>query len=567
MSDLPALLQSVSAARDAGDAVREETAIGSLHRALREDPPDDPLMASSCLPYVIDEELREILQPVAAQAQPRSARAKAVVTDARGQGSVIEVVVELSPGGRGVWTVQPCAQETLLAAQLAVAAALGPDGSRYGVRWQVAGPAQRLRGASLGLALAIAARAAHMGRAVPPERAWTGAVELDGRVADVAGIPAKARAAAASSVVLTVPAGQGAGGLAEVATLEAAVAELFPVAPPTRRPPYELGLLLLAPLLGWLGALDFAEIGLRSVMVRALHGALPADDTVIVGLPPDADRQALRGAYSRVFWELADAGATAIVVDVLLLAETKHDAALALTIHELPIPVIAPLRVEDGGVQKPPPVLSNALVLGATEFERDLVFGKVRRAPVQLADGDAWHLAVLGLAAHLGATPDLHDTTLSIGVTRNPVREGRLYLAPVEPSPRIEWEGPYDAARGRVAFIGQLEGRTDRLRTSLGDRQGVELHAGLLEALARQGALRLGSPAWDALAALLAGLGTAAAAWRLVGWTRYLSLLVGATVLAILLGIAASGTLPALLPTVLATGVGLYVGRRVARVS
>ena len=550
MRELGELLQAVVAAEDAEDGVRHETAVGQLHRALREALPEDPLMAASLLPHVVDPGIRAELERLAVDARPLTARAAALVVDARGEGHRVEVTVELSAGGRGVWTTQSAATETLLAAQVAVAAALGEEARRFGVRWQLS-EAQRVRGASLGLAVALAARAALRGVELPPDVGFTGAVELDGRLAKVAGVPAKLRAAEGLREVVLPAEGAPDHPLARpAATLEAAAAPLFPSARPQRRVPWQWALLALAPLLALTSALDFLELALRPPVVAALHGTLPAEDSVLLPLP-EGDRRALRADYPAVFRELQAAGATAVVLDVLLLAETEHDAALEAALAELEIPVVAPARG---------PLAVDGLVVGAPEFERDLVFGKVRRAAVE-QDG-TWHLAVLGLAAHLDADPVVREGQLEVGVTRNTLTEGRVHLPPVDPSPELSWGGPYDAAEGKVVFVGDLSGRGDRLRASVGARQGVELHAGLFEALARQRAMRLGRPLWDALAALVAGLGTALVARRLPGWSRPLGALVGVAVLAVLLGVAAAGTLPALLPTLVATGIGLLVARR-----
>lgn len=547
------LLAEVLAAEDSGDAVRLETALGHLHRALREELPSDPLMAASLLPHVLDEGIRSELARLAEAAQPLSARAIALVVDNRGEGHQLEVVVELSPGGRGVWTTQSTAEDTRLAAQVAVAAALGDAAKQFGVRWQLS-ETERVRGASLGLAIALAARAARAGRPLPEDVGFTGAVELDGRVAKVSGVPAKLRAAQGLREVLVPAEGAPDHPMARpVATLEQAATPFFPSEAPTRRIHWRWALLALAPLLALTGALDFLELALRPPVVAALNGSLPADNSVLLPLP-EGDRRLLRAEYPRVFAELQDAGATAIVLDVLLLAETEHDAALSEALSGLEIDVIAPRRGE---------VAVEGLVLGGAEFERDLVFGKVRRAAVE-QDG-TWHLAVLALSGHLDAEPAVIDHELQVGVTRNALTEGRLYIPPVDASPAMAWGGPYDAAEGKVVFVGDLSGKGDRLRSAVGARQGVELHAGLFEALARQSAMRLGRPLWDALVALMAGLGTALVVRRLPVWARPLGALVGVAFLAVQVGLAAAGTLPALLPTVLATAIGFSVGRWAGR--
>jgi CHASE2 domain-containing sensor protein len=580
MEPLGDLLARVAAAQASEDAARIEGALGALHRELREGLPEDPLLAASCLAVVQDEDLRSLLEPIAAQARPLSARAKAVVTDGAGKGQVVELLVELSPGGRGVWTVQPCSDEVRLSIQLAVAAALGGEAGRFGLRWQLSGPyaGQRIRGPSLGLAAAVATRAAREERIVPASWAFTGSVELDGRLVSVSGLPAKVRAAReAELAVLALPEADRkelgrARGLELVGAphLEALLARLFEPAQRGRRAwPILPALLLLVPaILGWLGGTDAVEVALRPALVRALHGELEAENTVLLGIPPEADRRALRARYPEILFRLEQAGARAVVLDVLLLTETEHDAALAQAISAVDFPVIAPVRIEDG-VRRPPGALGEALDLGVGEFEQDLLFGKVRQAPARMETDEElfWHLAVLGLAGHQRARPELHGSELAVGVTRNPLREGRVLLPPVQRSPRLDWDRPetWELARDRVVLVGIIEGRADTFRSTLGPRYGLELHAALVEALARQSALRVADPTLDALVALLTALGTAALAAFLPGRLRLSALLVGVVGLAVLVGVAAAGTLPALVPTVLATLAGFWAGPRLRR--
>jgi eukaryotic-like serine/threonine-protein kinase len=127
-----------------------------------------------------------------------SRTATALVVDETGQGHAVEVVVALSAGDGGVWAPPGVERDAQVAAQLAVAVALGAEARRWSVRWRVRGPIADLHGTSIGLAIAVATRAARLERPVPAGWAFTGGIDLDQRVATVAGLPAKVRAAAAA---------------------------------------------------------------------------------------------------------------------------------------------------------------------------------------------------------------------------------------------------------------------------------------------------------------------------------------------------------------------------------
>lgn len=133
---------------------------------------------------------------------------RGLVVDGTGLGHCVEVVVELVPGREGCWTPQAVAPEAAIAAELAATAVFG--GAAVGVRWQIRARGFRLEGASLGLPLAVAMRARQLGREIPEGWAFTGAVDLDGRVGAVAGLPAKLRAAAGLAHV-AIPAVSAAG--------------------------------------------------------------------------------------------------------------------------------------------------------------------------------------------------------------------------------------------------------------------------------------------------------------------------------------------------------------------
>ena len=124
-----------------------------------------------------------------------TASVSGLVVDQTGRGHVVELVVVLTPGASGVRTPAEVDRDANVAAQLAAAVALGPRADDYGVRWAARGVGFTIHGTSLGLAIAIATRAALLGRPGPTGWAFTGGIDLDGRIVSVhGGMPRLARA-------------------------------------------------------------------------------------------------------------------------------------------------------------------------------------------------------------------------------------------------------------------------------------------------------------------------------------------------------------------------------------
>ena len=588
MSDLPDLLQAVSAARAADDPHRLRSALGALHCALHDRLPRDPLIAASCLTLIDDDELTALLTPIADRAAPRVASANALVVDHTGRGHLVEILVELSPGGAGAWTPQAVERDAAVAAQLAVAVGLGAQSSRWGVRWQLRGVDNfALRGSSIGLAIAVAARAARDARDLPDGWAFTGGVDLDGGIASVSGLPAKVRAAAAAGLThAAVPAADRPGlrapkplTLVAASTVDGLMAELFPGATAAPRGHSRwrrwapMAALLLPVAAAWTQATDFAEGPLQAPLLRAVSGTLPADNTVILPVTQQQDLRALRHHWPWVIDQLVDAGATCVTFDLFFSAETEADPAFAAAVERAAaagVPVVIPGRWQDGGL-KPPgsDALAAAAVPAVAEFRRDFLLGWVRYAPVFLRDDggeDHWHLAVQALRGHLGAdAPRMDGDVLAVGVTRNPTAWRKVYIPPVEASPTLDPTAEaWPEAAGKVVFIGVSGTIDDLFRTPSGARYGVEIHAATVEALARQAAPRVAEPELSSLAAALIGLLTAGLTFALPRRLRPAALVVPVAGVAVLAAVAASGTLVALLPALLAGVVGLWVGARVS---
>ena len=583
MPSLPEIIQEAGAAKASGNRDRIDSALGELHLALRAEVPTDPLLAASSLVHVTDSELAAELEKVASRMEPRVGRANALVVTPEGRGHCLEIVVDLAPGNTGVWCPQELSRDANLAAQLAAAVALGQEQGQWGVRWQIRGgpmgSTTRLRGSSLGLAVAVAVRAAREGRTVPSGWCFSAGLDLDGQLVEVSGLPAKIRAAHSeghknvavprtSAAGLSAPEGLN---LYSHGHFEALSEQLWPRTPQRSRVrlPWKWGLLFLPALMAWTSLLDGAELLVRGPLMRQVLGELPSDNAVVLALP-EGDRKALRWDYPDQIRRLVDAGVTSIGFDVLFLSDSEADDLFVEAIEEAResgVSVVLPQRY-DGNVFLPRGKAFAELEPSATVVvEEDLLFGAVRRLPVRLVDAQGtvrWSLSATLLAGHLRAEgPRLEEGVLSVGVTRNKTQSDRMVLPPVERPKRLNWEGSLERSevQGKAVFIGVLDGPADALRTSSGVRYGVEIHAAAFETLARQKGLRTPGSALDALAALLVGLLTTLVARRQRG--RITAYGVGAVTIAAMVGALQVGLVFSLGPVLVASVLGVWLGRRV----
>ncbi len=576
MRTLPDLLRAVHAARARGDDHAVEAALAGLHAALTDALPTDPLLAASCLSVIDDPALVEALARRARGAQTAHASARALVVDETGRGEVVEVVVALTPGGLGAWTPLPVARDADTAAQLAVAAALGAEADRWSVRWQVRGPSVTLRGSSLGLALAVAVTAARRGVTPPDDLAFTGGVDLDGRVVAVSAVPAKLRAAKAAGLAgVLLPAGTpgpAPPGLAVVHVPDLASAVgVLPA--PARTTPVRWaraagpGALVAVVLLALLGVPDVLDAALQPMLLRAVRAPLPATQTALLPLPREGDLRALRADYPAVIAALKDAGATAVAFDLVFSASDPADAAFAKAIAASGLPVVGAARLgPDGPVLAPDP-LAGVLTPGLAAVEADLALGLVRRAPSLRRTADdqpVWHLAIAALGAHLDAAPLLQGERLQLGITRHQLTDGSFGLAPVAPPPVLAWDAPetWEAARGRVVIVGVAGGARDWLRTPAGPAAGAAVHAALIETLAAQQAPWSASALGDATGALAVGSLTAWLRRRTPAGTHWLAALPWLLAIVLVAVGHAVGPMASVVTPFLAAAAGLFAARR-----
>ncbi len=201
--DLPSVLQAHARVGDSplgASGLELDPAIVDLVRCcLAVDPSARPATA------------RQVLAALpTAIAATRRARVQVLVTDAAGGGVVMPLLVDIVHGGGGVQAPVGTGAAAARAAEVAVLAAVGGVARGWTVRWTPQEPGFRVDGASIGLGLAAAVRMAWTGRVVDASLAYTGAVDLHGRLHPVAGVPAKHRAALAAGLRAVVPAGNAA---------------------------------------------------------------------------------------------------------------------------------------------------------------------------------------------------------------------------------------------------------------------------------------------------------------------------------------------------------------------
>ena len=505
----------------------------------------------------------------------------ALIVDQAGRGHQVTLSVVLDPTIEGIQHPPNVGRDTAVAVQIAVALALGRRADETGVRWAIRGFTAQVQGTSLGLPLAVCVWAAANGQRVPQGLAFTGGVDLDGRVAPVAGVPAKLRAAKASGSSTVVVPAEGLGQLdppvglqlMPVRRFEDVTARYFSATKTgTRRYASLHFLALLIPVLMAITSLTARlEPLLHDPLLRGIHGAVAAENTAIIAFQPQRDARALRPEHPRLIDDLVAAGAKTIFFDVIMLAETEHDEAIGAAIDrafDAGVPVILPLKLEAGEVLKPSsPALKERAWFGAVLAQTDTTFWRVRRAPARIRSLDGqvhWHAAAQAVRAHLGVDeePSIADGVLTIGPNKNPVWADVVYLHPAEAPPVLAYDSAdLSAVRGRTVLVGEMGGADDVHRTDSGVVFGVEVEAGLIETLLQQRAPRLASPEINALLSLLVGMCTALFGLSLPASRRFLALSVPAVGLVVAAVLVVAGVLVSFGPIIIAGVVGMWIVR------
>ncbi len=505
-----------------------------------------------------------------------------LVVDPEGRGHVVRIGVALDPDGTGVKHAPGVARDAQVAAQLAVAVALGEQAGNMGVTWAIRGNTDAVHGTSLGLPLAVAVWCAYRGQVPPAGWSFTGGLDLDGRVAPVSGVPAKVRAARAAGLTHVAVPADGLGSLEAPVGLEVIpsrtfsglMQRLFPAATKAPFRPWRRRLLaLLLPLLvAVTGLSSRLEPLLHDPLLQLIHGPLPADNTVILAFPPQRDARALRRQHPAVIDRLVAAGARTIFFDVTMTAQTSEDEEIARAIRDARargVSVVLPVVMEAGEVMLPESsALREAARFGPVLAQADTALWHVRRAPVRvrtLTHGDYWHAAVQAARGHLAIEeePRVDEDVLVIGPTRNPVWSDLVYLHPAAASQVLDYGDPtgWSGVAGRTVLIGEMGGSDDLHRTDADTVYGVEIEAALVETLLQQRAPRVVGPEGNALAALLVGLLTAVVGLALERRRWPIALVVPVAAVGMAVALVVAGVLIALLPMLLAAGIGLWISR------
>lgn len=502
--------------------------------------------------------------------------------------------LRLSPGSGRVRAAVAVDAAARASVEIGVAVALGDRAGRWDVWWTVALsgdlPVQVIHGDSLGLAAAVAARAALQGHLVPEEIAFTGRVDLQGEV-DAVGLVALKAAAAAQAGLRTLVVPPDAPAFPAPDRLEArSAADLFRRLWPEHRAVRALpvlGALAAGPLLVGLGLLETADLPVRAALLHAAQAPLPATSTALVLNPVqerEGDRvwtyQQRRARLAPLVDALVAAGVASITLDRTPLAEDPSDPALADALRRAAaagVPVVMALGWRDGLLLPASPdlraVIDAQLVqTGIAEFETpssgDMALGHLK-ARDRGADW-VWHAAARTVTSwqRHRQDPTFRDGRLYLGATSVSAPAGRVTLPSVAPSRCLLWTEPGFATRplpgcdavstldqqtwltGRAAVVGV---RTDRDRVTRDGTwiYGVDQQAAAIESLAAgRSILPWSLPERTAIAALFSALPAAILAIS-APTPRALRLALLGTVLgtlAALVGLARLGFAPDVLP-------------------
>jgi CHASE2 domain-containing sensor protein len=469
----------------------------------------------------------------------RSCTVSLLGVDAKGVGEVFQLVVRIEPGTGEVIAGAGIERDAALAGQVAVQVALGADAGRWRVTWGLSGGVRRLRGSSLGLGLAVAVRAAREGRILREGLAFTGGLDIDGRVVGVEGIDEKVSAARKDGLSLVFLPGKsengssrwslwgwrreealGAPGETLVRRVEAFDQVWSALYPRRARPDWRWMGVFVVGLLGLSGLGEAFDNRIHGYWTRGLGEEMRAEQVLVLAVPPQADLRGLRARWPVVIRELARKGAGAVVFDIAMSAPDPRDQAIVEAIEEVEregVAVYLPVRMAEEGERRPGTLgLAQDARLGIVEAREDSVFGEVQAIVAGrggLAGGPArWHLGVLAAGALINTRgePKWEEGELRVGSLRLSAPMGEVRLPPAGEVPRANLDAlnGLDSLAGKAVFIGLIGAPEDHYRTADGPRAGVEVLALACETVLRQRGLRHTSRGVDGLVAMtLGGLG------------------------------------------------------------
>ena len=455
-----------------------------------------------------------------------------------GKGVVRKVYLHVSFNGSGIITCGNRAGEDLeRAGRNAVAAALRyleeevtDEEAMCDVHWQVEGVGDEFEGSSVGLAVAVGVidgYLKHIGITSSPREvlsdgaisnfAFTGEVEVDGRIAKVGGIAAKARAAESEGIgYMVFPSGSSeqipegllrskfipSGHLREVVkaiwgdigrkvALERRT--IFSLTP--RRRLVLIGALLttvaILALVWELEAFSWGEVGLEGVLLRArswiendrslgANGRAPLDLPVAIVSIDNVSMKELgeyglswRGHHSRLVDVLAIEGARAIGFDVCFEETSKWDEEFADSLRRAKTNGVAVVLGVGCSIENGKPILPTETIRAAASGLGNVylgqVLGVVRKAQVAIPQA-----GVQGVkepsdqplqALELPTVPSF-DLQLLVGGgvedTRLNLKERKIYSSSIQPIP-VDGEGyiHIDFAQGefrRISYVDVLSG-------------------------------------------------------------------------------------------------------------
>jgi class 3 adenylate cyclase/CHASE2 domain-containing sensor protein len=321
----------------------------------------------------------------------------------------------------------------------------------------------------------------------------------------------------------------------------------------------------------FVGLFDTVDMAIQHTALDLLHGPLAIENTVIVGISDQDDYRALRASHPSVIARLVDAGATAVVFDIAMTAQTPMDDALADAIEAATarnVAVILPVHIRENAKGVPfaqgpkSPRLANAAILGNVEFLHETRLGTIQAAKVRrrTETEDIWAAAAHALQAHLNARQPIRiqDGDLVVGGTRNPVWADQAWLPPFGIAPVQDYfeDTLQQDFTGKVAVVGAYGGREDQIRTLNGSRYGVELHAALIETLIRQRTLEIVAPEANVALTAVSGFLTTLMSWALLFRWRGAAVFIPVATLCIIAALTWAGIMTAITAPMLAAFLG-----------
>jgi len=265
------------------------------------------------------------------------------------------------------------------------------------------------------------------------------------------------------------------------------------------------------------------ELPARDVAIRLLPSR-PATNTVIIAIDERSIAELGRWPWSRavlaqVVDRAADAGARAVVLDILLAEAGPGDEQLARAAKRLPVIAVSVLD-EHGQWLKPSPSLGRDIIAAHGNFELDRD-GILRRFAATKQSSDRALTAVpVEAASILTSAPVPVGKSIAPAFRTRPrdvPQIGVWLLAPpphppAAPSPPTAGE---KALKGKLVFIGPTAfALGDRVLTPVSGRlpdPGVTVHAAATESVIRGEEIRELPPI---VAALVAGI----AVWSILRW-------------------------------------------------